>query len=224
MKPLLLILLFSLLFAMPADAEFYKWIDDDGVFHVVDDLHKVPPKDRDKLGLDPEALKEEIQAPEKSIVKPMPKHAPSPIQATGDTKQTNPAYELYGDKTLQWWKQTLSRVKYEKSELETAIRAKEEYIRVYINGVRLQRQQRKISKDISKIKTEDNEEVLENISRHESDKKYVAYYTQDSVDRYNRYVEELPEDKEKLEKKKDYLEKLLRRAKNAGVPKKVRGD
>ena len=101
-------------------------------------------------------------------------------------------------KTLKWWVQTITRVKREKSELETALRAKEEYISVYLQGLRLDKDE------------------------YKSDEK--TYYTQASVDRYNRYIEELPGDKERLEKKKGYLEKLLRRAKNASVPKKVRGD
>ncbi len=218
MKKSLLILFFLLLFAIPANAKIYKWIDDDGVFHAVDDLHKVPEKDRDKLGLDLEALKEEIQAPEKSIIKPMPQEPPSPTRAVKDRRPIDPSDVLYGGKTLEWWVKTFSRVRREKSELEQAINAKEEYNRVYVSGVRLLQKQKKIYED------KDVDELLEERNIYEKDKKYETYYTQESVDRYKRYIEELPGDKERLAKKKEYLEKLLRKAKNAGVPRDVRGE
>lgn len=196
MKPSLLILLFALLLPMPANAKLYKWIDDAGVFHAVDDLHKVPQKDRAKLGLDLEALREEIRAPEKSIIKPAPQTLLSPTKAFEQRRSTDPSAEMFGGKTLEWWAKTLSRVKNEKGELQKAINSKEEYISVYLYGLRLDQK-----------------------NQNTGDR---TYYTQKSVDRYNRYVKALPEDKEKLAKKIDYLDKLLRRAKNAGVPRNVR--
>ena len=47
-------------------------------------------------------------------------------------------------------------------------------------------------------------------------------FTQKSIDRYDRYREALPEEKERLVKKETVLEDLIRRAKNAGVPRAVR--
>jgi hypothetical protein len=189
MKSSLLILLFTLLFAMPAGAELYKWIDDDGVFHMVDDLHKVPQQDRGKLGLDLDELVEGIRAPEKSIIKSAPRTMVSPTKTVKQREPAGPSDELFGGKTLKWWVKTLGKIRHEENELIDVIASKEEYNKVYLSGRNL-----------------------------------GTFYTQDSIDRYNRYLEELLEDQERLAKKRDYLEKLLRRAKNAGVPRNVRED
>lgn len=189
MKPSLLILLFALLLPMTASAKIYIWTDDNGLFHAVDDLHKVPQKDRSKLGLDLKALEDEIRAPEKSIVKPAPKIKEPPSTEYERKKSTSPASEIFGGKTLEWWVRTFKRIRHEMSEIVRSIDSKKEYTSIY-----------------------------------ESGRRFGTTYNQESIDRYNRYLKELPEDKDKLVKKEEYLDKLLRRAKRASVPRKVRGE
>ncbi|TMA62364.1 MAG: TIGR02281 family clan AA aspartic protease [Deltaproteobacteria bacterium] len=46
---LLLVCLFSLpVNSLPA-GEYYRWVDDNGVLHITDNLHNVPPKQRDNV-------------------------------------------------------------------------------------------------------------------------------------------------------------------------------
>lgn len=187
MKSLVLTFLFTLVLIMPASAKLYKWRDSEGVLHVVDDLHMVPQKDMDKLGIDLDALEEEIRAPEKSIIKPAPQIQDAPTKTTIQKKPIDPSDEMFDGKTLQWWVRTLNRIKREQSEIVRSMESKEEYIRIFEGG-----------------------------------RKLGSIYNQNSVDRYTRYKRELPEDRETLKKKKDYLVKLIRRAKNAGVPRNVR--
>jgi hypothetical protein len=203
MKPSLLVLFFTLLFIAPANAEFYKWIDKNGVLHVVDDLHKVPPGQRLNLGLDTEELEEAAKPKEKRKAEPAPSKKARPAQATKSTKKVAPGDELFGDKTLDWWTRTFSRLIREKSELERSIAAKEEYKRVYEIGVRLKRKEKMIPA---------------------SERRYVKEFTKDTIETYKRYKKELPDDRERLAEKTEELEKLRRKAKNAAVPRKIRGE
>ena len=189
MKPLLIILLFSLFVAAPANAAIYRWIDKDGIVHYVDDLHKVPQEERHQLGLDLEELEREAELIRKRGIQPAPSVPDAPAKATVPAKERDPGAELFGDKTLEWWTRTFSRIRRERSELTKAIASKEEFITVYDGG-----------RGFGKI------------------------YTQKSTDRYNRYKEELAGEKERLAKKERVLEDLIRRAKNARVPREVRGE
>lgn len=200
MKSTLLVLLFTLLFITPANAEFYKWVDKDGVLHVVDDLHKVPQNERLNLGLSIEELEEAAKPSRKRAIKPTP---PRPTKAAKPFKKVDPGAEIFGDKTLEWWSRTFSRLRRERSELEKSILAKEEYKRVYEIGVRLKRKEEMIP---------------------ESERRYVREFTKETIETYKRYKKELPEDRERLAEKTEELEKLRRKAKNAAVPRKVRGD
>ena len=131
MKLSLLILLFALLLPIPASAKIYTWTDDNGLFHAVDDLHKVPQKDRSKLGLDLEALEDEIRAPEKSIIKPAPKIKEAPPEIYKQKKSTDPASEIFSGKTLEWWVRTFKRVRHEMSELVRSIDSKRRIYHAY---------------------------------------------------------------------------------------------
>jgi len=59
---------------------------------------------------------------------------------------------------------------------------------------------------------------------YEGGRGFGKIYTQKSIDRYSRYQEELPGEKERLARKEGVLEDLLRRARNASVPREIRGD
>ncbi len=189
MKSLLIILLFSLIFAAPAGAALYRWIGKDGVIHYADNLHKVPPSARHQLGLDLEELEKEAEAIRKGGIQPVPTRPGTPKKAIDPEKPFDPESEIFGGKTLEWWKRTFNRLRREKSELTKAIASKEEYLSVYEGG-----------------------------------RGFGTIYTQTSIDRYNTYLEELPKEKERLAKKERVLDDLIRRAKNASVPRKVRGE
>lgn len=200
MKPSLLILLFTLLFITPANAEFYKWTDKDGVLHVVDDLHKVPQKERLNLGMDIEELEEAAKPGRKPPPKPEPT---KPAKAIKPFKMVDPGAEMFGGKTLEWWVKTFTRLRRERIELQKSVLAKEEYKKVYEIGIRLKRKE-------------------ENIP--ESERRYVKEFTRATIETYKRYKRELPEDRKRLAEKTEELDKLRRIAKNAAVPRKIRGD
>jgi hypothetical protein len=189
MKKVAIILFFSLLLAIPANAAIFKWLDQDGVVHYVDDLHKVPMEYRHQLGLDLEELEREAEAVRKGGIRPIKAEPDAPARATIPEEKRDPAMELFGDKTLDWWRRTFSRVRRERSELANAISSKEEFIEAYEGG-----------------------------------RSFGKIYTERSTERYNNYKELLPEEKVRLAKKEIVLEDLLRRAKNASVPRAVRGE
>jgi clan AA aspartic protease (TIGR02281 family) len=61
-------------------AEYYRWQDDNGVLHITDNLHNVPPKHRDKVRR--VATPETPRVPEPEI-KPPPRRASIPIERHG---------------------------------------------------------------------------------------------------------------------------------------------
>ena len=68
-----------LLEPIPA-AEYYRWQDDNGVIHITDNLHNVPPKHRDKIKRVATPERPRVAAPE---VKPPPRKASIPIEKHG---------------------------------------------------------------------------------------------------------------------------------------------
>jgi len=45
------LLYLTIFFALPANsAEYYRWVDENGVLHITDNLHNVPPKQRGNAG------------------------------------------------------------------------------------------------------------------------------------------------------------------------------
>lgn len=83
-------LLLGLLVASPsASAEYFRWVDDNGVLHITDNLHNVPPPQRPKAGrvVAPETPRpvepERKPAPTNKASVPMEKHgAVALVQAT----------------------------------------------------------------------------------------------------------------------------------------------
>jgi clan AA aspartic protease (TIGR02281 family) len=71
--------LFCLLLKPIRAAEYYRWQDDSGVVHITDNLHNVPPKQRDKIKRVTTPETPQIAAPE---IKP-PRKASIPIEKHG---------------------------------------------------------------------------------------------------------------------------------------------
>lgn len=59
---------------------------------------------------------------------------------------------------------------------------------------------------------------------YESGSKYGLLYEKSDFETYERYKKEIPEDEKRLGELTEELEKLQRKARSAGVPKKVRGE
>jgi clan AA aspartic protease (TIGR02281 family) len=75
------ILLLAILFALPAHAaEYYRWVDENGVLHITDNLHNVPPKQRDNAG---RIQAQESPRPAQPERKAAPAKASIPIERHG---------------------------------------------------------------------------------------------------------------------------------------------
>ena len=88
MKPLLSYLAFILVVFLgqgaPEAAEYYRWVDDNGVLHITDNLHNVPPKQRE--GANRIQARESPRLPETEIkpVSPAPLKASVPFEKNGN--------------------------------------------------------------------------------------------------------------------------------------------
>lgn len=121
MKPVLV--LAALLFAAsPALADLYQWTDQQGVIHITDSLDKVPPAYRGKVRVVKEGVKEEGPSLEATT--------PPPLTA-------EPGAELYGDQTLEWWRQSFNRKRTDIDQLQTSINAKTEFMTLFESGRRV---------------------------------------------------------------------------------------
>ncbi len=58
----------------------------------------------------------------------------------------------------------------------------------------------------------------------EAGRRFGQVYEERDIETYERYKKEIPEDEERLEGLAEELEELQRKARSAGVPKKVRGE
>ncbi len=124
MKKLTLILVLSIFSATAAFADLYQWQDKEGVIHITDSLEKVPDAYRDKVKVyesAPPAPGEKKAAPAPEAVSP----APLPPER---------GVELYGDHTLEWWRQTFLRKTGEAQMLESNVTAKRQFIDIYERG------------------------------------------------------------------------------------------
>ena len=65
-------------------AEYYRWVDDNGVLHITDNLHDVPPKQRE--GVNRIQTRETPRAPAPEI-KPAPRKASIPFEAKARRKE-----------------------------------------------------------------------------------------------------------------------------------------
>ena len=87
------ICLIALLLLPAQAAEYYRWTDDNGVTHITDNLHNVPPKFRGRINRiatpeSPRATEPEIKAPPRKASIPIEKHGQVVvIQATLNNKR-----------------------------------------------------------------------------------------------------------------------------------------
>lgn len=160
-----------------AYADFYQWVDKQGVTHITDDLNSVPREYRDALKVHE---KKEIGPSEKSV-------EPQAVEA-GPKKQEK-TVELYGDHTLDWWKQAFSTKRDEIARLEEKLSVKKQFMEVFEGG-----------------------------------RRFGQVFGSSEVDTYNRYKTEAPQDESALQRLKDELSELVRKATNAGVPRGIRGE
>jgi len=121
MRRMFFVLVFAALFfnAQVALADFYKWTDADGVVHITDDMDNVPGEFRTNV----KTYKTE----------PRPKEAPGVEERVVPEEEMA---ELYGDNTLEWWKETFNKLNEEINSLEAGIAVKKQYNEVYEAGRR----------------------------------------------------------------------------------------
>ncbi|MFZ3073098.1 MAG: DUF4124 domain-containing protein [Thermodesulfobacteriota bacterium] len=110
------------LFALAAvsHAAIYRWMDKVGVLHVTDDEFKVPAEYRKNMTVI-----------EETEILPA---AQTPVE-TAPTMQNQAAEEeLYGGRTLQWWKAEIKRRKDDMARNEQERNTKKQFIEVFEKG------------------------------------------------------------------------------------------
>ncbi|MEK6531916.1 MAG: DUF4124 domain-containing protein [Deltaproteobacteria bacterium] len=105
-------------------ADFYRWVDKEGVTHITDDLNRVPNEYRDALIVHE---KKEIGPKEKAV---------EPQSTDSGPKTEQKTVELYGDYTLDWWKQAFSNKRGEIARLEEKVSVKKQFMEVFEGGRR----------------------------------------------------------------------------------------
>lgn len=121
MKRTLLPALLILLFTGSAFADLYQWKDEQGVIHITDSMEKVPSKYRDEV----------------RVFKEGPKEAPSPhLDVETPPTLEREAEDLYGDQTLEWWRQSFQKKRSEIGDLQSSINAKAQFLEVFESGRR----------------------------------------------------------------------------------------
>lgn len=121
MKNFLFTALFVSFLAGPAFADLYQWKDERGIIHITDSMEKVPSEYRGEVRVFKEGPKED-SAPDLDVETP-----PSLEQE---------AEELYGDQTLEWWRQNFQRKRSEINDLQASINAKTQFMEVFESGRR----------------------------------------------------------------------------------------
>lgn len=120
MKKILFSAVVFLFFASTAFADLYQWKDESGVIHITDSMDKVPERYRSQVRIFREGAQEE--------------------EAAGDV-ETPPTIEeerqdLYGDQTLEWWRQNFQKKREELANLQGSINTKTQFMEVYEGGRR----------------------------------------------------------------------------------------
>ncbi|MFQ5441739.1 MAG: DUF4124 domain-containing protein [Thermodesulfobacteriota bacterium] len=117
--------LLTLFGAGHAVADLYKWVGEDGIVHITDDMGKVPEELRAGVKV------YKTKKVEKRIEGPRRVHIPETVVE----KKTREA--LYGDHPLEWWEDEFSKINKEMDDLSAAIERKKRYISVFEGGRRL---------------------------------------------------------------------------------------
>lgn len=107
-----------------AGAEWYKWVDEDGVLHITDDPNRVPREKRGRV--------EEVSPEEFPHVGEEGPPSPGPVME----ERAEPEVELYGGQTLEWWKERLNALRRDIDELGSEIGRKEDFVNVFERGRR----------------------------------------------------------------------------------------
>lgn len=121
MKKILFSAVVFLFLASSAFADLYQWKDASGVIHITDSMEKVPPEYRNQVRVFKEGAREE--------------EAPSLDVETPPTLEEE-RQDLYGDQTLEWWRQSFQKKREELSNLQTSINTKTQFMEVYEGGRR----------------------------------------------------------------------------------------
>lgn len=69
---------------LPGAAEYYRWVDEKGVLHITDNLHNVPPKQRDGANRIQARESPRVAEPEYKAPPPAPRKASVPIEKHGN--------------------------------------------------------------------------------------------------------------------------------------------
>ncbi len=103
-----------------AFADFYQWQDRQGVVHIVNDIGKVPAEYRNDV----------------KVFKSAQPSGPAVIPAPAEQRAPESPGALYGDHTLEWWKEAFNNKNQEIDELQSSIAAKKQYIDLFEAGRR----------------------------------------------------------------------------------------
>ncbi len=112
--------LFLLLLPVDSSAEFYRWIDSEGVLHVTDDLGRVPQSKRHGVQTYESTPADESPAPSPYVVK----------------ERKGVKAELYGDYPAEWWLNTLRKKRSDVQSIEAGIQSKKQFISLFEGGRR----------------------------------------------------------------------------------------
>ncbi|HHL40268.1 MAG TPA: DUF4124 domain-containing protein [Deltaproteobacteria bacterium] len=177
MKVLIACLLVLALPAGSARAEIYRWVDEEGVVHITDDLHKVPQEYRGKA-----EVMESSPPPEKPARPAAPQRRP-PAEEEEEKER------LYGGQPLGWWEDLFRQKREEIAGLESSIREKERFVEAF-----------------------------------ESGRRFGQIFSDEYIRRYEKYKAELPADRKTLKAYREELDRLVRKARALGVPRRIRGE
>ena len=106
-------------------ADLFQWVDKDGVMHIVDSLKNVPDEYRGKV----KVYKSTPPAEGKVNGQSTPEETTAPVRE----EQKD---ELYGDYTLDWWKENFNKKRQDLGQMQDAVAAKKQYIGLVDSGAR----------------------------------------------------------------------------------------
>lgn len=121
MKKLIAALVFLMFGAASAYADLYQWKDAQGVIHITDSMEKVPQEFRERVRV----YKETPPSPESGL-----------NEAVSPPLPSDKAEELYGDQTLEWWRQTFTRKRTDIDSLQTNVTNKTQFLEMFERGRR----------------------------------------------------------------------------------------
>ena len=167
-----------------SDAEIYKWTDENNVLHIVDSVHKIPEKYRKTPSPDSPSKKNiNRKAPNKPSAKsgaPPRTYKPAQKPPTGEN--------IYGGKSLEWWKGEFSGKRSSLAKLKMLLSEKQNFVDIYERGRRI-----------------------------------GQIFDKKDISSYKKYTKEIPKDKKTIATLEKELKIFIKQARNASVPKSVRG-